>query len=251
MNNDELDEGLKARHRAFVADLAAVLPPARLPVVPPASPWKVWWTNAAMSRSVVVRIQSPRFAGVAAGLLAVVIALGAMFIDSVPRPQADLPVAAQESPDWLTAVTSTMPKLTAAPRSRATSQVPFPRTVQSSHSSQSTAAGQLPGTEEFSLSFAPDSFEVALYEVSLLREIAADVRSNDRVDVIGHTARLGPPDTAAELSLRRANAVRNELLRAGTPDRVIRSFGEGYSQAREGIDPRDRRVVVVVVRAGA
>ena len=57
--NDDLDEMLKARHEMFVADLAAVLPPAHLPLAPPPVPWTVRLTDVVVARLGAVVVFSP------------------------------------------------------------------------------------------------------------------------------------------------------------------------------------------------
>jgi outer membrane protein OmpA-like peptidoglycan-associated protein len=239
--NDDLDEMLKARHEVFVADLAAVLPPARLPHAPPPVrvPWTVRLAGGVMARLglVVMWFQGFSPLKLVATMAAVGMTLGMLLVvsDQHGRIGESSLLGAEQTADVPAIVTSTVPPnaLAAVPR---LTEVPG-------------VAGST--TAELTLLFPPNSVDLTESDVELLRELARALREDDQVSVVGHTARLGPPATAVDLSLRRAEVVREELVRAGAASRVVDAYGEGYARARAGVDARDRRVVVTVKRASA
>ena len=72
-----------------------------------------------------------------------------------------------------------------------------------------------------------------------------------RITATGHTDRSGPDDYNMALSLRRANAVKDALVRNGVPPTAISVIGKGESQplvqTADGVrEPQNRRVEIVI-----
>ena len=72
-----------------------------------------------------------------------------------------------------------------------------------------------------------------------------------RVTATGHADRSGPDNYNMALSLRRANAVKDSLIRNGVPAGVIQVVGKGESQplvpTADGVrEPQNRRVEIVI-----
>ena len=92
----------------------------------------------------------------------------------------------------------------------------------------------------------PDSKQVV---GSILSEIAK--RSAPEIVVIGHTDRVGSVPSNDALSLRRAERMRDELVKAGIPAERISVAGRGEREplvptADEVPEPRNRRVEINV-----
>ena len=76
-------------------------------------------------------------------------------------------------------------------------------------------------------------------------------RGSARITTTGHTDRSGPEADNMALSLRRANAVKDALVREGVPATAISVVGKGESQplvpTADGVrEPQNRRVEIVV-----
>jgi OmpA-OmpF porin, OOP family len=72
-----------------------------------------------------------------------------------------------------------------------------------------------------------------------------------RVTAVGHTDRSGPESYNLALSLRRANAVKEALVRDGVPAAAIMVIGKGETQplvpTADGVrEPQNRRVEIVL-----
>jgi outer membrane protein OmpA-like peptidoglycan-associated protein len=72
-----------------------------------------------------------------------------------------------------------------------------------------------------------------------------------RLTATGHADRSGPENYNMALSLRRANAVKDELVRDGVPAGAIQVIGKGESQplvpTADGVrEPQNRRVEIVI-----
>ncbi|WP_428663703.1 OmpA family protein [Reyranella sp.] len=77
-----------------------------------------------------------------------------------------------------------------------------------------------------------------------------------RVTATGHTDTTGSPDYNMGLSLRRANTVKDSLVRNGVPASAISVIGKGETQllvqTGDGVrEPQNRRVEIVIAGATA
>ena len=76
-------------------------------------------------------------------------------------------------------------------------------------------------------------------------------KGNARVTATGHTDTSGPENYNMALSLRRANAVKDALVREGVPPTAIAVIGRGEAQplvqTADGVrEPQNRRVEIVL-----
>ena len=79
---------------------------------------------------------------------------------------------------------------------------------------------------------------------------AFKTKGNARITATGHTDKSGPENYNMALSLRRANAVKDALVREGVPATAIAVIGRGESQplvpTADGVrEPQNRRVEIV------
>ena len=80
---------------------------------------------------------------------------------------------------------------------------------------------------------------------------AFKTKGNARITATGHTDKSGPENYNMALSLRRANAVKDALVREGVPATAIAVIGRGESQplvpTADGVrEPQNRRVEIVI-----
>jgi OmpA-OmpF porin, OOP family len=80
---------------------------------------------------------------------------------------------------------------------------------------------------------------------------AYKAKGSARITATGHTDRSGPESYNMALSLRRANAVKDALVRDGVPATAISVIGKGESQplvpTADGVrEPQNRRVEIVI-----
>ncbi|SKA37272.1 Outer membrane protein OmpA [Enhydrobacter aerosaccus] len=80
---------------------------------------------------------------------------------------------------------------------------------------------------------------------------AYKTKGNARITATGHTDRSGPESYNMALSLRRANAVKDALVRDGVPATAISVIGKGEADplvpTADGVrEPQNRRVVIVL-----
>jgi outer membrane protein OmpA-like peptidoglycan-associated protein len=80
---------------------------------------------------------------------------------------------------------------------------------------------------------------------------AFKTKGNARITATGHTDTSGPEAYNMALSLRRANAVKDALVREGVPAQAISVIGRGEAgllvQTGDGVrEPQNRRVEIVV-----
>ena len=80
---------------------------------------------------------------------------------------------------------------------------------------------------------------------------AFKTKGNARITATGHTDKSGPENYNMALSLRRANAVKDALVREGVPATAIAVIGRGESQPLvptvDGVrEPQNRRVEIVI-----
>ncbi len=80
---------------------------------------------------------------------------------------------------------------------------------------------------------------------------AFKTKGNARITATGHTDTSGPEAYSMALSLRRANAVKDALVREGVPAQAITVIGRGEQgllvQTGDGVrEPQNRRVEIVI-----
>lgn len=92
--------------------------------------------------------------------------------------------------------------------------------------------GHISWSLDSSALFAPDSAVLLPVAQTVIAQAARELTTNHTsVEIVGHTARYGSPDGARQLSLERAHAVADELVRNGTPANQIASVrGVGYDE---------------------
>jgi outer membrane protein OmpA-like peptidoglycan-associated protein len=89
--------------------------------------------------------------------------------------------------------------------------------------------------------------------VQTIKQAAAQAQAgrSTRIEVTGHTDRAGSDAYNMALSLRRANAVKDQLVREGIAANQITVMGRGESQpllpTADGVrEPQNRRVEIVL-----
>ncbi len=107
--------------------------------------------------------------------------------------------------------------------------------------------------QHFILHFQDGTDTLTEESASRLPEVLAEIKTRPQVqvEVIGHTDRRGAHELNVELSKRRAEAVRQHLIRDGLPESAIISIGRGELDplvpTEDDIsDHRNRRVEVTV-----
>jgi OOP family OmpA-OmpF porin len=115
---------------------------------------------------------------------------------------------------------------------------------------QATAAPQV---RNFLVFFDFDRSNLTPRAAAVVKEAAnvAMAGQNARVTCTGHTDTAGPANYNMALSLRRANSVKDALVREGVPSGQIAVLGRGEEsllvQTRDGVrEPQNRRVEIVV-----
>ncbi len=110
-----------------------------------------------------------------------------------------------------------------------------------------------PAPQTFTLYFQFESLNLTTESRALLTDTIRAVRLRPVPDVIvvGHTDRTGSRATNFELALRRANAVRAQLVAAGLDERAVAVVSHGEEQplvpTLDGAyEPRNRRVDIRV-----
>ena len=105
----------------------------------------------------------------------------------------------------------------------------------------------------FMVFFDWDRSNLSQQAVQTIGQAAAAYRSRGsaRITATGHTDTSGPESYNMALSLRRANAVKDALVRNGVPAAAIVVTGRGESmplvQTADGVrEPQNRRVEIVV-----
>ena len=107
--------------------------------------------------------------------------------------------------------------------------------------------------QSFMVFFDWDRSNLSQQAVQTIGQAAAafKTRGSARVTATGHTDTSGPENYNMALSLRRANAVKNELVRQGVPADAITVIGKGESNplvaTGDGVrEPQNRRVEIVL-----
>ena len=105
----------------------------------------------------------------------------------------------------------------------------------------------------FMVFFDWDRSDLSAQAQQTLQQVAGAYRQRGsaRVVATGHADRSGPDDYNMALSLRRANTVKNELVRDGVPATAISVVGKGETQplvqTADGVrEPQNRRVEIVL-----
>jgi outer membrane protein OmpA-like peptidoglycan-associated protein len=105
----------------------------------------------------------------------------------------------------------------------------------------------------FMVFFDWDRSNLSQQALTTIRQ-AADAyktKGNARITATGHTDRSGPESYNMALSLRRANAVKDALVRDGVPATAISVIGKGEADplvpTADGVrEPQNRRVEIVI-----
>ena len=105
----------------------------------------------------------------------------------------------------------------------------------------------------FMVFFDWDRWNLSQQALSTIRQAAGayKTKGNARITATGHTDTSGPEAYNMALSLRRANTVKDALVREGVPATAIAVIGRGESQllvqTGDGVrEPQNRRVEIVI-----
>ena len=105
----------------------------------------------------------------------------------------------------------------------------------------------------FMVFFDFDRSNLSAQALNTIKQAAASYKTKGsaRVTATGHADRSGPEAYNMALSLRRANAVKDALVREGVPATAISVVGRGESmplvQTADGVrEPQNRRVEIVI-----
>ena len=109
----------------------------------------------------------------------------------------------------------------------------------------------LPAVRTFVVFFGFDRYDLTAEAQSIVREAAASARRQPgvRVVVTGHTDTVGSRAYNQRLSERRAQAVKNEMVRGGLDDEEITTIGRNFADplvaTGPGVrEPQNRRAVI-------
>ena len=115
------------------------------------------------------------------------------------------------------------------------------------------AAPPPPPVKNFLVFFDFDKSTLTPRALDIVKEAANTAKSgqNARVTCTGHTDTAGPANYNMALSLRRANTVKNALVKEGVPATSITVVGRGETAllvpTKDGVrEPQNRRVEIVV-----
>lgn len=144
------------------------------------------------------------------------------------------------------------------PPAPATQQVQAPAPVAAPPAPQPPAPLPAPvaaaaGPRNFTVFFDFDKSDITTDAQRVLTEAANSAKSGNftRVTATGHTDTMGTPRYNMALSIRRANAVRDALVREGIPSSAIVVVGRGETQLLtptpdQTREPRNRRVEIFI-----
>jgi outer membrane protein OmpA-like peptidoglycan-associated protein len=115
--------------------------------------------------------------------------------------------------------------------------------------------------EQYVLYFDFASAKLSSVARPVINEAADAIRKTvakgnfSHVKVVGYADTVGSPDGQDRLSLRRANTVRDELVRDGVDAEAIKTEGRGKMEPEvltgdQVKNPRNRRVRIVIFRPG-
>jgi outer membrane protein OmpA-like peptidoglycan-associated protein len=129
-------------------------------------------------------------------------------------------------------------------------QMKFGAPTQAVAAAPGPAAPQAPS---FMVFFDWDRSDLSAQALTTIRQAAGSYKTKGsaRITATGHTDKSGPDDYNMALSLRRANTVKDALVREGVPATAISVVGRGESQplvqTPDGVrEPQNRRVEIVV-----
>ena len=108
-------------------------------------------------------------------------------------------------------------------------------------------------TTSFMVFFDWDRSNLSAQALNTIKQAAGayKTKGSARITATGHTDKSGPENYNMALSLRRANAVKDALVRNGVPAGAIQVVGKGESQplvpTADGVrEPQNRRVEIVL-----
>ena len=114
-------------------------------------------------------------------------------------------------------------------------------------------APMAPQAPSFMVFFDWDRSDLSQQALTTIRQAAGSYKTKGsaRITATGHTDKSGPDDYNMALSLRRANTVKDALVREGVPATAISVTGRGESQplvqTADGVrEPQNRRVEIVI-----
>jgi len=129
-------------------------------------------------------------------------------------------------------------------------QMKFGAPTQAVAAPPAPAAPQAPS---FMVFFDWDRSDLSPQALNTIRQAAGSYKTKGsaRITATGHADKSGPDDYNMALSLRRANTVKDALVREGVPATAISVLGRGESQplvqTADGVrEPQNRRVEIIV-----